>query len=450
MKNKLKVMFKKCLFFLIFTSLFLNSNYSIASFDKKNVENLVNLYAELLITYCNAPDDITAESKRRDLYKLFEVPQLDHAFDLFNNEEKDELNAESYLRIIKTVYGNKILVDFENLHVFSCTTVINGVQFAFATINKKLEYIGNRTEFKNKEKNVKVLIGINVSKPEYKIDLVVFPEEYISHDKGCIIDEKQDGQNALFLENITIADLAFNKKDYISAKQFYEKAALYKPNDAKAISQLSKCNSIINFESCQANADKYFSEGNYSKAKEMYVKIVNQYSEKKDLALNKIKDCDEQIRLQNYSEFKKTGDDFYNKQFYSAAAENYRSALKYNPNDTYSLDMIKKCDNADKTTAINGINKARNLVSKNEKKYFPEIIKILTYYEPSGLLTGQDYYNLAAILDVAYGNVNNFMNYSKRQSYHLAKEYCLKSMARGYTSAEVLWYDRFNNKSRNK
>ena len=112
--------------------------------------------------------------------------------------------------------------------------------------------------------------------------------------------------------------------------------------------------------------------------------------------------------------------------------------------------MIKKCDNADKTNAADGINKARKLVAKNKKEYFPEIIKILTYYEPSGLLTGQDYYNLAAILDVAYGNVCNAMNYNKRQSYHLAKEYCLKSMTKGNSYAETLWFDRFNNKARNK
>lgn len=415
----------------------------------KKVEMLVNLYKELLITYSNAPNDTIAESKKWDLYNLFETPQLRHAYDLFNNEETYGVNAESYLRIIKNIYDNKILVDFENLHIFSCIANINGKQFALATIDKKLEYIGNKDEFKNKTRTVKILIGINITKSEYKINLVIFPEEYLAIDKSCIIDEKQDNQKILFTENITIADLAYIQKDFVTAKQFYEKALLYKNDDSNILMQLNKCNSFINLVSFQTNADKYLTEGDFSKAKEMFEQIMNQYPEKRDYALNNINNCDEQIRWQNYNEYKKAGDDNFRKLFYQAATENYRSALKYNPNDSYSLMMIKKCDNADKTTAINGIYKARELVSRKNKKYFPEIIKILTYYEPSGLLTGQDYYNLAAILDVAYSNVNMAMNYTKRQSYHLAKEYCLKSMAKGYKSADELWFDRFNKKARN-
>lgn len=440
---------KKIFFFLFIFSFFLFDSYKVnASFDKKQVEILVSLYEELLITYSNAPNEDVADSKRMDLYKLFEVPQLEHAFDLFNNEEDDELNAESYLRIIKTVYDNKILIDFTNLHIFSCTGNINGVQFAYATLNKKLEYVGNKNEFINKRKNVKILIGINVSKPDYKINLIVFPEEFKSPNSGCVIDEKQDEQNVLFGENFALAELSLKREDYISAKQFYEKALLYKPLDSKILLQLSKCNSIINYESYQTNAEEYFSEGYFSKAKELFEKIVSQYPDQKENALDKIKTCDDQIRLKNYSEYKKMGDDGFNKHFYGAASENYRTALKYNPNDPYSISMIKKCANADVSRAMNGIKKARELISLQNKKYFPEIIQIYTYFEPSGLLSGQDYYNMAAILDVAYGNVSNTLKYTKVQSYHLAKEYCLKSMAKGYGSADGLWYDRFNQKAR--
>jgi len=439
-------MFKKTNYIFILIMVLLSNKAE--AFDKNKVEILVNLYKELLITYCNAPNDEIAKSKRRDLINLFENPQLDYAMDLFNNEKKDNPNLVSYLRIISSNYENKILVDLENLHIFSCTSNIKGKEIAYASFNKSLKYIGTNKDYKNQQKNVTIVIGINISEPEYKINLVAFPKELIS-DPNCLLDAQQDNQKVLFEENLAIANLFFQQKNYVSAKQFYENVLLYKPNDSKIISQYNICNSKITYDSYQTNADMYISQENFVRAKEMYNNILNQFPEKREYAKKNIKYCDEQILIQNYTEYRKAGDDNFNKQFYTIATQYYQTALKYNPNDSYSIDMIKKCNNADKTTALNGISKARSLVFIHRQKYFPEIVNILTYYEQSGLLSGQDYYNLAAILDVAYENVNYAMNYSKRQSYHLAKEYCLKSMAKGYKTADNLWYDRFNKKARN-
>lgn len=441
---------------IIYTSLlltlltFLLSGKLLASYDKKQVEFVINMYCEMLTTYSNAPNYETAQSKRRGLNELFDHKQLDHAFDLFGDEGRNNDNFESYVRIIEESYDNKILVEFNNLYVFSCTAKINGKEFAYVLLDKKLKYIGNKSEFKDKEKNVKILIGINVSTSAYKIDLVVFPEEYKSNDENCIINVKQDQQNVLYEENMKIADIAFYQKDYVSAKQFYEKATLFMPNDSKALSQLNICNSIINYESYLSSADKYFTDKNYSKAKKLYEDIVTQFPDMKEYSLSKIKSCNEQINFQNFNEYKKIGDENYNKEFYSAAVENYKSALTYRPNDEYILLMIKKCANADKSKVDYQLKNARKLVSENKKSLFPDIIEIYTYYEPSGQLTGQDYYNMAAILDVAYHEVIDKMNYTKVQSYHLAKEYCLKSIAKGYDSANALWYDRFNKKARNQ
>jgi len=439
---------KRKIFLYCFCFFLLLENAAFASFDKGKVENLVNLFTELMTNYSNAANTSIAESKRIELYKLFGRPQLGYSFDLFNDVSEAEQTPSNYLRVIEVVYENKLLFDFEDLHIFSCTANIAGKQFAFVTLRKTIEYLGNKTEFKNKKKKVKILIGIDINELDYKIDRVIFPEEYVSPDKGCTIDEKQDEQNVLFGENCTLAELAFSRKDYVSAKEFYERSLLYRPNDTKIFVQLNKCYSVINYESYQTNAKKYFSEGYYSKAKELYDKIASQYPDKREYALNKIKICDEQIRVKNYLEFKKMGDESFNKQFYNTALENFQSALKYEPNDSYSISMIKKCANADVSTAMNEIKKARELIYHRSKKYFPEIIQIYTYYEPSGLLSGLDYYNMAAILDVGYGNVTNKLNYTKIQSFHLAKEYCLKSMAKGYSSADDLWYDRFNRRSR--
>ncbi len=436
-------------FFIIFIFI-LNSKIVFGAFDKKEVEIFVNLYIELLTNYSNAPNEGIADERRHKLRELFEFPLLPYAYDLFDVSAPIKQVGDMYLSIIDTEYENKIKVEFSNVHIFSCVERRKTQEFALVTVNKKLMYIGDKPEYRNKQREVKILLAINVTGAEYKINYVTFPEEYIIAKGGCIIDEKQDNQNELFQNNYLIAELAFKHKNYISAKQYFEKSLLYKPNESRVISLIDECNSKLNFLKYKSEAEKLYSEGSYSDAKELFERISIKYPENSEYAEIKIKECDNQLRIGNYIEYKNIGDANFNKQFYTVAAKNYQSALRYNPGDSYLLDMIRKCNNGDKSTVLKGINQARNLVASSNKKHFPDIIKIYTYFESSGLLNGQDYYNMAAILDVGYKNVCTELNYSKDQSFHLAKEYCLKSMAKRYKSAYVLWYDRFNNKSRNK
>jgi tetratricopeptide (TPR) repeat protein len=427
----------------------LSTKIVLGAFDKKEVEMFVDLYEQLLTNFCNAPTDEIAGEKRLALRELFEFPLLPIAYDLFDVSKPNKPLGDLYLYMISKEYENKIKVEFSNVHIFSCIDRRETQEFALVTFDKKLVYIGDKPEYRNKQRNVKILLAINVTGSDYKINIVTFPEEYITAKGGCIIDEKQDNQNELFQNNYLIAEQAFKQKNYIAAKQYFEKSLLYKPNESRVKSLIEECNSQINYLNYKVEAEKSFSKGMYSDAKELFEKIIIQYPDNKEYAEVSIKECENKIRFQNYIEYKKIGDDYFRKEFYTTASKYYLNALNDNPGDNYLLSMIKKCNNADKTTVLKGINQARNLVAFSNKKHFPDIIKIYTYFESSGLLTGQDYYNMAAILDVGYNNVCNELKYSKDQSFHLAKEYCLKSRAKGYKSADVLWFDRFSNKSRN-
>lgn len=427
---------------------FLSFQTAKSAFDKNKVEDLVNLYIELLTNYSNAPNNSVAQDKRRELYNLFEYPELKYAFDLFDFSDQFAETGISYLRIIDQVYGNKIAIECNDIHVFNCTQVSKGVEFAFVTMSKELKYVGDKSEFLNKKKRVRILLGINVSNLNYKINKVIFPEEYVSRENSCIIDEKQDDQIAFFNENVILADAYYEDNNLVLARQYFEKALMYK-NDPMVISKLKTCDDKIDLDALIKNSEKELTDGKFIMAKLIYEKLALKYPERRQFALEKINYCNQQIKRQNYEEYIKIGDNYYEKKFYSVASTNYKIALSYSNGNVYALDMIRKCDNSDEPAARQGIAKARLLVSQFRKKDFPELVEILTYYEPSGLLTGQDYYNLAAILDVAYQNVNAHMSYTKIQSYHLAKEYCLKSRARGYKSADNLWYDRFNKNARN-
>jgi tetratricopeptide (TPR) repeat protein len=430
------------IFLVVFNAGSSQRNIMSPNYDKAQIEDFVNKYISLLINYADCPNRELAIDKRRQLVRLFENRLFPHSFDLFNNEDNEQI-VDTYILNIENNYNNKIEMEFSNVHIYTCTEEKEGVKYAFVTADKTLTYEG-------KTRNVKVLLGINITTDDYKINQVVFPEEYITSKGKCSLDETIDENKSMYEYNRAIADIAFKKNDYVSAKKFYEKALNFEDDDVYSLSQIKKCNDFLNYSSYKTNADNEFNKSDFNKAKKLYEKILKDYPENKNYAQDMIVKCNQKIKEQTFEDIKADAEDYYKRGIYNKAKEYYLDALNYKSNDAYVLDMVKKCDMGDKNKVQNELQRARNLVSQNTKESYAEAIKTYTYFEPSGMLTAKDYYTMASILDMAYAQVNKILGYGKNHSYFLAKEYCLKSKKLGSQDATEMWLIRFNNKSRNR
>ncbi len=421
---------KNKLILVLSFSLFLFGSFS-DSFDIKRVEGVMNEYMTLMQDYSNLPPASDAVEKKGELISLFDLNAIagyEYASDLFKPEECDAPSLNSYLDYITKNYQNKIVVSFTKPYYFKCLRKIGTKEFAIVSVDKSLEYLGQKSN------NKKLIIGIDVS--DYKINMVAFPEN-LQKDNNCVIDQKQDEQNDLFNENSNNGDRLLINKDFIGAKNFYEKALNYKPNDNHVLSQLNKCNDILNYNSYKTEAENNFLNKKFNKAKDLFLKIVSKYPINKEYAEKKIKECDEGIRIENYELYKQFGDDYFKKEYYTLASQNYQSSLKYNPNDSYLLGMIKKCDNSTPTKVNEAISKAIYLAEKQHK--LAEAFQMLSYYEGSGMLKGDNYYFMAMMMDGRDDNVDKLMKYSKKQCYQLAQEYCVKGIRRGDKKCVDMW-----------
>ncbi len=434
---------------ILFLSWFFNDIHA-TPLDKAKVKQLVKKYFTLMEVYSDLPSDKSANDYRSQLIDIFDVnvrTGIDFASDLFTADDQSNLSVYDYLTAIEDKYQNKIQVEFINDYYFGCTSKIGNKEFAYVSVDKTLEYVGEKQlSISSKSKKVNQLIGIDISQSEYKINMIVF-RPYKEKNNSCILDQSKDEQITLFNEYSKYGDTYYASADYVSAKNLYEKSLLYKSNDSRVLNQVNLCNKILNYESYKTSAEKYLSEKKFNKATEIFTKISNEYSEHKLYAQNKIKECDNGIRMENYNFYKNLAYESFNKSLFSKAVDNFNKALTFDVSEkTLINEMIHKCNTSNHDFAKGQIKQAVYLAEK--KHDYVGAYKLLSYYEMSGLLNGQNYYFMAMMMDGNESNIRKKMHYSKNQAYHLAKEYCLKGRNLGNQNAEFMWERILNGKSK--
>lgn len=418
-------------------------------------------YLNLLKVYSDLPSKSSASEYRSDLLKKGKPDLNSHSgfyvYDLFDDSKGLYTSQSAYLRDIENTYQNKINVQCEILGIPTCITEISGKSFAYATIKKDLKYIGDKKDYTHKKKTVYLLIAIDVTGvtiEEYKISDITFLPIKLNgnnNDKNCELNSIKNLQNNLYMYFFKKGEKAMERKKYVDAKPFFIEALMHKQDGGKAQEKIKLCESFDNYDTQFDDAFLAFSMNRFQEAKSKFENLKNNYSNKTEILNVKIKECEKQIVLENFEEKKTDGDELFKNAFYSAARQNYNEALQYKPDDSYCKEMKVKCDNADKTKVLAELRNASSLIGskKTKRKNLVILLEKLTYFEPSGELTGTDYYNMASILDVNYFRVRHKMHYSSSQSHHLSKVYCLKAMQMGSGSAKDLW-SRFNSRARNE
>src|SRR5690606_25323877 len=127
----------------------------------------------------------------------------------------------------------------------------------------------------------------------------------------------------------------------------------------------------------------------------------------------------------SYAAMIKNADYFYQGNLYNKALEYYQSALEFMPGDAYALAQVQLCQNRGLETAREEIRRAIRLAEAGPQNY-GKAFKIFYTYEESGLLTAENYYFMAMMLDGRERSVRNEMGFSNRDFRRFMYIYCPK------------------------
>ena len=188
-------------------------------------------------------------------------------------------------------------------------------------------------------------------------------------------EEEEANQRAIdyaYKNAILDGDSKFNYKQYMEAKEAYQKALTYKPGADYPKTKIAEIEQILSQQRYQqaqedakdqqyrnaiAEADKYMQEQNYQAAKNAYQK-ASSIKPDESYPRTKIAEADKQIseyqrkaaedqaKEQAYRNAIAEGDQYMQAQNYPAARAAYQKAQTFKPNDSYSKSKIDEVDRA--------------------------------------------------------------------------------------------------------
>ncbi len=188
----------------------------------------------------------------------------------------------------------------------------------------------------------------------------------------------------------SLADMAFDKKDYEYAKQQYRAALTYKPQDSYANAQIIEIDSRIlqdkkeqenrelqaKYTDARKTADDYFNSENYELARAAYNEALR-YNAGDPYVTAKLKEIDKGIarkkqsdalkqRQASYTEAITIADAAFSAGDYEAALEKYNTAAKWMPGEAYPGKKITEIRALQKATAAK-VEEERRQAEKQKK-----------------------------------------------------------------------------------
>jgi tetratricopeptide (TPR) repeat protein len=414
-----------------------------AGVKRNDVERCVLLYEEALANYCGSGRH--SDKKKGHIYSVcdHDASRLTYPFDLFNDEGAKGGDIDNYLDAVRKNYNNELDVQFDNDNMFiaNCVAEQAGVKYVYVTVRKTVRYVGSNPVFRACENSVTLLIAVDVTQTPYKISFVDIPEEYHFLDESCKIARDKYPHNDLSAGYIAKGKSLIADKDYIYAANCFEKALIYKPQSVDAKKGLNLCAEHISFEDRIGAAEGQFNMGDYFNARNqfMYLYQTRPGIDTAHLALQ-IARCDSAIKLQHAGYYFDKGNYLYKKGCYKAAIDCFdrcRAFMVAGFNED-CLQMIEKCRLLPDALA-DTIRNAEYLAEHGKKA---EAFSILSSCEESGLLSAQNYYFMAMMMDGKDDKVARVMDYSNKECKYFARIYCLRAIQKGSAPAKQLWESR--------
>ena len=190
-----------------------------------------------------------------------------------------------------------------------------------------------------------------------------YPKQKITEIDNLLAQQKADKANEGYLRFIALADAAFNKEDWTSAKSNYQQAQSFKPDEQYPAQRLAEIDRLIadraakrkQYDAAIAKADKLYDKKSWEEAKSAYNEALaifptEAYPQSRitdiDSRLLAMKSAEEQKRAieKAYADNVRKGDSLLNLKLYNEAKNAYNQALAAKAAEKYPKQKIAEID----------------------------------------------------------------------------------------------------------
>ena len=173
-------------------------------------------------------------------------------------------------------------------------------------------------------------------------------------------------KNINYEKAVASGNFYFKNKDYLKAKDDFEKALELKPGNQYAVQMIARIEKIKSdkkvieeqtrieeyYKSNIDSAQKNYNRGNWVAARQSYEKALT-VKENDPLSTNRIKDIDKKINLENiYADAIGNADRFFQQNMFAEAKEEYKKASSYFIDRPWPKEQIIKINSSLKDEAV--------------------------------------------------------------------------------------------------
>ncbi|MBE9481935.1 MAG: hypothetical protein IMY69_09595 [Bacteroidetes bacterium] len=333
-----------------------------------------NLYAETIINADNLFEENKYNNSLTEYQNALKIfPDRQYPKDRISEINKiladEQANFDAYNQAI--LNGNNFFKDkdYENAKIeFQIAlSLISGREYPKQKIDKINLLLAELEEKQEQYDEVianaeKYLQRNNYKKAkiEYEKASIILPDKKFPKDKIAELNsiiEKQENYDKLIDE----ADNLYIVRDFNNSKEKYFEAAKIFPDDRYPKDMIEKINLALankattdkeDYNNAIANGDRYFSEGEYTNAKNEFefasrLKPDEQYPKDKISEINIIleKLVAQKTINENYLSSIERADNYFDKKNYVEASKEYQNAIKINADEQYPKNRIEEINN---------------------------------------------------------------------------------------------------------
>lgn len=363
-----------------------------------------------------------------------------------SNGEEGKINLSDYYDILERydykIRGEITPIDPKFMPInYECPIIsdkTNGKKLMLVSVEKKIT-------FKNETKILEMFIGVNVSKRgNYRVSFTYF-REVVNNDypqNSCNNKTNIDSKNNKEEKDYSFimkdrADKAFERGEYILARNFYKQALEYNKYDQDLKDGINNCNHFIK-ENQKDVIKNLINKGNYKDAKKELLNIKDPALSSSEWHKKSLIKCNEGIEKKNNNKELLLADILFRQDRFKKALTAYQNltALRF-LDQSYIASQIKKCKEADPQFIEKKLGKAYNDAVKSKNNWL-STFKTYYKYENSGYLkASQFYFMMQMMLDKKHSRIGKPMGFSRNKMNLLAKKYFYEAKNRGYDVSYV-------------
>ncbi len=334
-----------------------------SAFNSKDYRQALSFYQELLNM---KPDDEQAQNRINEINQILSQQELDNRYTTAIAAADQAFNKKQYEQA-KNSYNNALSIKPDEVYPKTQIQLIENEQerlAAQAETERQYNEAMDTADKALRKKNYEEAIG------GYQAALSFKPEDPAATEKLNQANQlllQQTNENN-YKQQIAAADVAFNNQELENAKNLYQKALEYLPNESYPVNQIALIDQQIakqnQFDSTMAQANTAFDAKNYTDAKSLYQQALA-INNDAPVAKNRIAEIDQILAQQQldkqYTQLISQADASFEAKDYAPAKNFYQQALALKSTETYPQQQISKIDQE--------VARLQALAEANEKAY---------------------------------------------------------------------------------